>query len=197
MKSLKHLLIMLGTAGVVSVATAQTTNILLQTDFDGDGVGNFNFSYGYVAAGSSAGAVAGASSGGVTPGAGLNGTSANSITADYTLLPGDPNWNSPSLTFVFAVLGNGTSFAAPINPITPTAVAGSFILSADLQVSGLLTNLTTADVTVSKVQFLSAGSVIFDFFGDAGNVGSNFVHIAIPLSSLNYGHPPIQRFDER
>ena len=72
--------------------------------------------------------------------------------------------------------------------ITPTAVLDSFILSADVQVLGLLPGLTNADVTISKVQFLdSNNNVIFDFTGDAGYVGSNFVHIAVPLSSLAYG----------
>jgi hypothetical protein len=60
-------------------------------------------------------------------------------------------------------------------------------LSADLQVTGLLPGLNTADVTVSKVQFLSSGTVIFDFSGDAGSVGTNFVHISVPLSALSYG----------
>jgi hypothetical protein len=71
--------------------------------------------------------------------------------------------------------------------ITPTAVTGSFILSADLQVSGLLPQLTNADVTISKVQFMDGdGNVIFDFTGDAGLVGSNYVYMAVPLSSLTY-----------
>ena len=50
MKSIKQLLAVFGIAGVVSAATAQTTNIILQTDFDGDaGQGNFSDGYGYVA----------------------------------------------------------------------------------------------------------------------------------------------------
>jgi hypothetical protein len=188
MKSIKQLLITIGIAGMATAGTAQTTNIILQTDFDGDaGEGNFNFSYGYAVAGSSAGSVPAGFTGGLTGGAGVGGTVANSSTADYTLLPGDPNWNSPSLAYVFAVLGNGTSFTGPIAPITPTSVMSSFVLSADIQVTGLLPSLTNADITVSKVQFLSAGTVLFDFSGDAGNVGSNFVHISVPLSSLAYG----------
>ncbi len=188
MKSLKQSFVILGIAAMASVAAAQTTNIILQTDFDGDaGEGNINNDYGYCVAGSSAGSVLAGFSGGIMAGVGVGGTTANSGTADYTLLPTDPNWTNSSLSFVFAVLGNGTQFSAPITPITPTAVVGSFILSADLQVTGLLPSLTTADVTISKVQFLSAGTVLFDFTGDAGSVGSNFVHIAMPLSSLNYG----------
>lgn len=189
MKSLKQLLAVLGIAGAVSAATAQTTNIILQTDFDGDaGEGNLNNDYGYCVAGSSAGSALAGYTGGITAGAGVGGTYANSISPDYTLLPSDPNWTSPSLSYVYAVVGNGTQFGGPITAITPTAVLGSFILSADVQVLGLLPGLTNADVTISKVQFLdSNNNVIFDFTGDAGYVGSNFVHIAVPLSSLTYG----------
>ena len=189
MKSIKQLLIIFGIAGAVSAATAQTTNIILQTDFDGDaGEGNFNNDYGYCVAGSSAGSALAGYSGGLTAGAGVGGTFANSISPDYTLLPSDPNWTSPSLAYVYAVVGNGTQFGGPMAAITPTSVLGSFILSADLQVLGLLPSLTNADVTINKVQFIDSGNnVIFDFTGDAGYVGSNYVHIAVPLSSLAYG----------
>ena len=189
MKSIKQLLIVFGIAGAVFAATAQTTNIILQTDFDGDaGEGNFNNDYGYCVAGSSAGSVLAGYSGGLTAGAGVGGTFANSISPDYTLLPSDPNWTSPSLAYVYAVVGNGTQFGGPMAPLTPTSVLGSFILSADLQVLGLLPSLINADVTISKVQFIDSGNnVIFDFTGDAGYVGSNYVHIAVPLSSLAYG----------
>jgi hypothetical protein len=188
MKSIKQLAIVLGVAGMASIAVAQTTNIILQTDFDSDaGEGNFNNDYGYAFAGSSAGSVPAGYSGGITPGAGVGGTTANSISPDFTLLPTDPNWTNPSLAYVFAGVGNGTQFGGPMAPITPTAVLGSFILSADLQVLGLLPALTNADVLITKVQFTSGGTVVFDFTGDAGFVGSNFVHIAVPLSSLTYG----------
>jgi hypothetical protein len=189
MKSIKQSLIILGIAGVVCAAPAQTTNIILQTDFDGDdGEGNFNNNYGYAYAGSSAGLVLAGYSGGITAGVGVGGTAANSISPDYTLLPTDPNWNSPSLAYVYAGVGNGTQFGGPMAAITPTPVLASFILSADLQLSGLLPSLTSADVTITKVQFFDSGNnVIFDFTGDAGFVGSNYVHIAVPLSSLAYG----------
>jgi hypothetical protein len=189
MKSIKQLLIVLGIAGMVSAATAQTTNIILQTDFDSDAnEGNFNNDYGYCVAGSSAGSALAGYSGGITAGAGVGGTFANSISPDYTLLPSDPNWTSPSLSYVYAVVGNGTQFGSPMTAITPTAVLSSFILSADLQVTGLLPQLTNADVYITKVQFLDSGNnVLFDFGGDVGFVGSNYVLIAVPLSSLSYG----------
>lgn len=189
MKSIHQSLIILSVAGMVSAASAQTTNIILQTDFDGDaGEGNLINDYGYAYAGSSAGTVPAGYSGGITVGAGVGGTAANSISPDYTLLPTDPNWDSPSLAYVYAGVGNGTQFGGPMAAITPTSMLGSFILSADLQVLGLLPSLTTADVTITKVQFLDGGNnVIFDFTGDAGVVGSNYVHVAVPLSSLGYG----------
>ncbi len=187
-----RLLAVFGIASLMSTAGAQTTNIILETDFNGDaGEGNYNFAYGYAVAGSSAEnpLTDVGEFGGVTADAGVGGTNyANVAQPDYTLLPTDPNWTNPSLTYVYAVLGNGVSFSAPITAITPTPVLGSFILSADLQVLGLLPNLTNADVTISKVQFIDTnGDILFDFTGDAGYVGSNFVHIAVPLSSLAYG----------
>ena len=177
----------------MSTAGAQTTNIILQTDFDNDaGEGNFNNNYGYCVAGSSAGSVLAGYSGGITGGIGVGGTSGNSISPDYTLLPNDPNWTSPSLSYVYAVVGNGTQFGGPITAITPTPVLGSFILSADLQVSGLLPSLTNADVTISKIQFFDSGNnIIFDFTGDAGYIGSNFVHVRSPLSALSYASDAI------
>jgi hypothetical protein len=185
---ISRLLVVLGVASLMSTAVAQTTNIILQTDFDGDaGEGNFINNYGYCVAGSSAGSVLAGYSGGITPGVGVGGSLANSISPDYTLLPSDPNWTSPSLSYVYAVVGNGTQFGSPITAITPTAVLGSLILSADLQVTGLLSSLTNADVMINKVQFFDGdNNIIFDFTGDAGSIGTNFVHIAIPMSSLNY-----------
>ncbi len=183
-----RLLAVLGIASLMSTAVAQTTNVILQTDFDGDaGEGNIINDYGYCVAGSSAGSVLAGYSGGITPGAGVDGSLANSISPDYTLLPGDPNWTSPSLSYVYAVVGNGTQFGSPITDIIPTAVLGSLILSADLQVKGLLPSLTNADVMINKVQFFDGdNNIVFDFTGDAGSIGTNFVHIAIPMSSLNY-----------
>jgi hypothetical protein len=185
-----RLLAVLGVASLMSTAGAQTTNIILQTDFDGDaGEGNFNTFYGYAYAGSSASSSVGPAGAtfSLTAGAGVGGTTANLVSPDYTLLPSDPNWTSPSLAYVYAGVGNGTQFGSPMTAITPTAVLGSFILSADLQVSGLQSGLTNADITITKVQFMSGPNVIFDFTGDAGFVGSNFVHISVPLSSLAYG----------
>lgn len=173
---------------MVSGAPGQTTNVILETDFDDDaGEGNLNNDYGYCVAGSSSGTSLVGESGGVIPGIGTGGTSANSATPNYTLLPDDPAWTNSANFYNYAVLGNGTQFGPPMTPITPTAVLDSLILSADIQVQGLLPQLTNTDVTVTKVQFFDSGNnIIFDFTGDAGFVGSNYVHISVPLSSLSY-----------
>jgi len=192
MKSLKQSLVLVGFAGIVTVAAAQTTNVILETDFDSDsGEGNFNNLYGYCVAGSSSGTSLAGYTGGILN-AGVDGSSANSETANYAFLPTDPAWTNSANTYNYAVLGNGTQFGAPMTGITPTSVTSSFILSADLQVLGLLPQLTNADVTISKVQFMDGnGNVIFDFTGDAGLVGSNYLQIAVPLSSLSYASDAI------
>jgi hypothetical protein len=194
MKTIRHLIsTFLAVAGALS-ATAQTTNIILETDFDGDaGEGNFANDYGYSFAGSSSGASPSGYSGGITAGVGVDGTSANYESPDFTALATDPNWTNSANTYNYAGVGNGTQFGAPMNPITPTSVTGSFILSANLEVLGLLPGLDTTDVTISKVQFMDGpgGNILFDFTGDAGQVGSNFVGISVPLSSLSYASDAI------
>jgi hypothetical protein len=188
MKTLQQMLVIGFLVGILSATSAQTTNVILQTDFDGDaGEGNYSYAYGYCVAGTSAGpSAAGFSGGGVQTGVGVDGTSANYISPDYTQLPSDPNWTNPDITYAYAVVGLATGFGAPISTITPTNATGSFILSADLEVQGLLTNLPNTDVSISKLQFIDGnGNILFDFVGDAGLVGSNFVHVAVPLSSLS------------
>lgn len=197
MKSIKQWLAIFGIASAVSTAMAQITNVILETDFDGDaGQGNFaNNNYGYVAVGSSSAAansqtIPAGYTEGILGGIGVGGTTGNSATVDYTLLPLDSNWTTPTNTYVYAVLGQGSDFVNPITPITPTSLMSSFILSADVQIQGLLPQLTNADLTISKVQCFSNGIVLFDFNGDAGYAGSNYTHIAVPLSSLSYGAGP-------
>lgn len=197
MKSIKQTLAILVIASAVSAAMAQMTNVILQTDFDSDaGEGNFaNNNYGYVAVGSSSADPIGyhipaGYTEGIVGGLGVTNSVCNSATVDYTLLPSDPYWTTPTNTYVYAVLGQGSDFGSPISPITPTSLMSSFILSADIQVLGLLPQLTNANVTISKVQCLSNNTVLFDFYGDAGYVGSNYTHIAVPLSSLTYGSGP-------
>jgi hypothetical protein len=188
MKSIKQSLTVFGVAIVVSTATAQT-NIIFGTDFDGDtNQGDFNTFYGYVAAGSSLGISPAGNNFGLVGGSGVGGTTNLTSAVDYTLLPADPNWTNASETYVYANLAAGTQFSGQMTPIVPTAVLSSFTLSADIQVLGLLPALTTTPITISKLQFFdSSNNIIFDFTGTAGFVGSNYVHIAVPLSSLSYG----------
>ena len=197
MKSIKRLLAILGIAGAVSVAAAQTTNVILQTDFDGDaGEGNFaNGFYGYVAVGSSSAAannqtIPAGFTDGIVGGLGVSNSFCNSATVDYTLLPEDSYWTTSTNTYVYAVLGQGSDFGAPITAITPTSLMSSLVLSADIQVLGLLPQLTNTGINVSKVQCFSNNAVLFDFNGNAAYAGSNYTHIAVPLSSLTYGAGP-------
>lgn len=100
MKTIQKILGVVSTVGMLSVASAQTTNVILQTDFDGDaGQGNYSYSYGYCVAGTSAGpAATGFAGGSIQPGIGVGGTSANYVSPDYTQLPTDPNWSNPNIT---------------------------------------------------------------------------------------------------
>ena len=117
MKSVKQLIMALAIAATVSTVTAQTTNIILQTDFDQDaGEGNFNSDYGYCVAGASSGSALTGDFSAITGGAGVDGTSANVLSPNYTLLPTDPNWSNPANTYVYAVAGDGTEFGAPMTP---------------------------------------------------------------------------------
>jgi hypothetical protein len=188
MKTIQKILGVASMVGILSVASAQTTNVILQTDFDEDaGQGNFSYAYGYCVAGTSAGpAATGFTGGNIEPGIGVNGTAANYISPDYTQLPTDPNWSNPSITYAYAVVGDASGFGGPITAITPTNDPSSFVLHADLEVQGLEPGLQNTDVSISKLQFVDGnGNVLFDFVGDAGYIGSNFVHISIPLSTLN------------
>jgi hypothetical protein len=182
-----------GLSLVMNPEAAVTTNVLFETDYNNDaGEGNFYTYYGYTIAGSSDGPCAAGNTTAITYGAGVNGSNAVVSTADYTLLPDQSNWTDPTVSYVYAVLANGTQFSAPLTNITPTSVLSSFVLSADLQVLGLPPGLTNTDVTISKVQFQDiSGNVLFEFYGDAGLVPTNnLVPIAVPLSELTYGSPP-------
>ena len=197
MKPIKQLLAIVGIAGTFSAATAQMTNVILQTDFDSDaGEGNFaNGFYGYVAVGSSSAAannqtIPAGFTEGIIGGIGVSNSFCNSAAVDYTLLPEDSYWTTSTNTYGYAVLGQGSDFGPPITPITPTPLMSSLVLSADIQVLGLLPQLTNTAINVSKVQCFSNNAVLFDFIGTAGSAGSNYTHIAVPLSSLTYGAGP-------
>jgi hypothetical protein len=199
MKSITQLSVFFAIAGVVLTAPGQTTNVILQTDFDGDaGQGNFTGASSWAGAGSELGtAAAGINAQGLTTGIGVGGSSANEISPDYTQLSTDPNWTTAS-SYVYAQAQCGAYFGAPITPVTPTSplssMLSSLIVSADVQVSGLLPGQYGASVYVSKLRFFdSANNLLFDFNGWAGWAGQgSWTHISVPVSSLTYfpySHP--------
>jgi hypothetical protein len=124
---------------------------------------------------------------GVTTGAGAGGSSAYEVSPDYTDLASDPGWTNTS-AWDYAQVACGIGFGPPLAPITPTPLLSSLILSADVQVSGLVSGQYGANVLVSKVQFKDLNNnVIFDFTGYGGWVSaSGFTHIMVPLSALSY-----------
>lgn len=177
-----QLLAALGIVGMMSVATAQTTNLIFGTDFEGNG--NYSFSYGYAFAGSDAGVAAQSFAGTVTAGVGVTNSSAYSGSPDYTLTGTDPNYIGLH-AYTYSGMADHIVFSGPINPLTPTANLDSFILSFDANVGGLLTNLSSTTMGIELVDFKTAGATTFRFNGNV-NVTSNFVHFDIPLSALTF-----------
>ncbi len=172
----------LSLAGMTAVAAAQTTNNIFGTDFDGGG--NFNFAYGFAYAGSDAGnADARFAGGGVIAGLGVGGTAAYSASPDYTRLATDPNYSGVH-AYTYSGFGEHFAFNAPITPLKPTANLDSLVLSFDAKVFGLVTNLTSTDVSISYLNFKSAGSDVVVFSGDGYVTGTNFMHFTVPLTAL-------------
>jgi beta-glucanase (GH16 family) len=182
------------TVMVEPALTTDTTNVILETDFSASapdsGFGNFYYGYGYVYALTSAGSVPGVSyTEALSDGNGPGDDYCNEVQPNYTALATSPIWtNNAAITYAAAGAGNGTYFTNAITAITPTANVGQLILNAQVSVQGLANNLTNADVTISKCQFIDATgtNVLFDFTGDAGYIGTNYVQISVPLSSLAY-----------
>jgi hypothetical protein len=190
MKTIQNAIVVAAIVGTLSAASAQTTNVILQTDFDGDaGQGNYTGGYAYCVAGTDAGNPLPVSVNnlGVTPGAGVGGSSAYEASPNYTDLATDPGWLN-AVEWDYAEVACGTDFGPPMTSITPTPLLNSLILSADVQVSGLVPGQYGANVLVSKMQFLDADdNVVFDFTGYGGWASaSGFSHLSVPLSSLSY-----------
>jgi hypothetical protein len=198
MKYITQLSIVFSIACVIFSASGQTTNVILQTDFDGDaGMGNGGGCGGYAGAGS------GYNGGSSTPplpytaavvaGIGVGGTSAAQIIGDFSDLATDPVWQD-AVGYVYYNLNLTTSFYNPITPLTPlTDVSGlsNLVLTANLQLSGLLPGQYGANVYISQVQFQDVdGVVIFDFTGyGVWAPISGFANLQVPLSSLTYAAP--------
>jgi hypothetical protein len=190
MKYSTQLSVVLALAGGVLSMAGQTTNVILQTDFDGDaGQGNYTGGYSYCVAGTDAGnpLPVTVNNLGVTAGVGVGGSSAYETSPNYTDLATDPGWINAS-AWDYAQVACGSDFSPPVTPVTPTSLLNSLILSADLQVSGVVPGQYGANVLISKVQFLDTNNnVVFDFSGYGGWASASaFTHISVPLSSLTY-----------
>lgn len=199
MKIIQHIIVVAAMIGMLSTISAQTTNIILQTDFDGDaGQGNLvadTPTYAFIYAGTDA---SGGQNGGaplpvfvnyqdITNGIGVGGSYAFQFSPDYTDLATDPGWLDAT-TWATAEIAGGVSFGAPINPITPTSALDSLILSADVQSVGVVSGQYGANVLINSLQFKDVdGNIIFDFNGYGTWAStSGFTHLSVPLSNLTY-----------
>ena len=175
------LLLAIGAAGGISAASAQTTNIIFGTDFEGNG--NFSYAYGYAYAGGNLGGAAQSWTGGNTAGVGVPNSSAFDSMTDFTATGSDPNYtNSPQYTY------SGTEifcqFGPPITSMIPTANVDSYTISFDAMVQGLLPGVNTTTVYFNALNIQTNGVTWIGLTGGAFTVGSNFVHFDIPLSQL-------------
>jgi len=186
-----QLLIALGVSGVVSVATADTTNEIFGSNFDGGG--NYGSSYGYSYAGAQTGGNTTpqpSNSGGGAPTAlvGVGGTSALAVTVDYTTLATNDNFNNIANAFSYAGVGAEITFGGSINPITPTNNLNSLKLSFDVKATGLLGTVTTTTVNIEELAFKNnvGGTNVFIFTGSGYVTGTDgvYAHVEIPLSSM-------------
>ncbi len=180
------LVTLLGIVGMMSVATAQTTNIILGTDFDG--FGDYNYGYAFAYAGSELGTTAvPPSTFAVVPTGGVNNTAAAQATVDYTELATDPNYQNAT-SYTYAGVALYLVFIPTLANITPVTTLNTLTLSCDVKVQGLLPGITNTDVILNSLQFGTNGAPITNavasFTGDVGFAGSNYVHFDIPLSSL-------------
>ena len=153
------LVTLLGILGMMSVATAQTTNIILGTDFDG--FGDYNYGYAFAYAGSELGktAVAPPNTYEVVSSAGVDNTAAARATVDYTGLATDPNYQNAT-SYTYAGVALHLVFTPTLANITPVATLNTLTLSCDVNVQGLLPGLTNTDVILNSLQFGTNGAPI-------------------------------------
>ncbi|HSY43081.1 MAG TPA: LamG-like jellyroll fold domain-containing protein, partial [Candidatus Acidoferrum sp.] len=189
--------VVVGNANGTTNSAAASFNIntssitIFGSDFDGDaGEGNYSSQGSTAYAG---GYSVGIINAGILPNIGVNNTSASAIEADLSALPNDYSGVS------YLGVRNITSYSAPISPLAPTANLSDFVLSFDIQVSGLEPNLTNAPVDVYNLNFNSGGTTVFNFstqYGGFLKVGTNFTHFSIPLSQIPYlgGSQPVSAF---
>jgi hypothetical protein len=182
--SLSNLLMAIGACAAISVARAQTTNLILGTDFETSGMNdNYSYSYGYTFAGGNLGGAAQSFMGGVTAGVGVTNSKAFDGMPNFTATGSDPNYtNSAGYTY------SGTEayfvFGAPLNPLTPTTDVSTYVLSFDAMVQGLLPGINSTTVFFNQINFLTNGVAAVQFVGGNFTVSSNFAHFVVPLSTL-------------
>jgi hypothetical protein len=178
---LRKLFIALCACAGISAATAQTTNLIFGTDFEGNG--NYSYSYGYAFAGGNLGNAASAFTGSVAAGIGVTNSSAFDGKPDFTATGSDSNYtNSPGYTY--SGVDDFIQFGAPINPPTPTANLDSYIVSFDAMVQGLQPGINSTTVTFNQLNFFTNSTISVQFVGGSFTVSSNFTHFTVPLSSL-------------
>jgi len=175
------LLLAICAAGGISAASAQTTNIIFGTDFEGNG--NFSYAYGYAYAGGNLGGAAQSWTGGNTAGVGLTNSSAYDSMSDFTATGSDPNYtNSSQYTYSGTEIFN--VFNGPITPMIPTGNPDSYTISFDAKVQGLLPGVNTTTVFFNQLDIQTNGIAWIRLTGGAFSVGSNFVHFDVPISQL-------------
>ena len=183
-----QLLTVLGSAGLMASASAQTTNVIFGTDFEGTAINdNYFSSFGYAYAGGNLGGSGPAFAGGVTAGVGLTNSSAFDAMPDFTLVGSDPNYtNSSGYTFSGTVIH--IEFGAPLNGLTPTANVDSYAVNFDAQVQGLhgAVSSTTLEFKTdgAGITLRTNGNEWIRLIGGNTTINSNLTHYQFPLSAM-------------
>ncbi len=178
---LRKLLMAICAAGGISAASAQTTNIIFGTDFEGNG--NYSFSYGYAFAGGNLGNAASGFAGAVAAGVGVTNSSAFDGRPDFTATGSGPNYTN-SAAYTYSGVDDFIQFGAPINPLTPTANLDSYIVSFDAMVQGLEPGVNSTTLSFNQFNIMTNGATAVQFVGGSFTVSSNFTHFEVPLSAL-------------
>src|SRR5215472_15879776 len=189
--SIAKFLIALTGAAAISAADAQTTNLIFGTDFESTGINdNYLSSFGYAYAGSDSGTASVSFMGGaITAGVGVTNSSGLPGYPDFTMLATDTNYIG-NHAYTYAGVSLDISFGPPLNPIAPMANLDNYIVSFDAVVGGLLpgTNSTILSfgpaLTDGHLDFTTGGSNTLRFLVTGLEVGSNYTHFDVPLSSF-------------
>jgi len=181
MKTLIPKLVIAFCAAGISTASAQTTNLIFGTDFEGNG--NYSYSYGYTFAGGNLGNAASAFMGAVAAGVGLTNSSAFDGKPDFSGTGSDANYTN-SAGYTYSGVDDFIQFGAPINPMTPTANLDSYIVSFDAMVQGLQHGVSSTTVTFNGLSIQTNSATAAKFTGGSFVVSSNFTHFTVPLSAL-------------